>query len=89
MYKKKLFEYCLRPYRSLFDVMYLSFPIPLPEVIPKLPSSYWVDSMLLWFYPFGVHANVLYIEFSVQLRVLLWPAISAKTATFAILNVLS
>ena len=42
MYKKKLFEYCLRPYRSLFDVMYLSFPIPLPEVIPKIPSSYRV-----------------------------------------------
>ena len=37
--------------------------------------------------PIGVHANVLYIEFYVRLRVLLWPAISAKTATFAILNV--
>ena len=36
--------------------------------------------------PIWRHANVLYIEFSVQLRVLLWPAISAKTATFAILN---
>ena len=42
--------------------------------------------MLVWFYPFGVHANVLYMEFSVQLRVLLWPCDFCENCDFCDFN---
>ena len=43
--------FTLTSFHTLSAQLLQQVSIPLPEVILKIPSSYRVDNMLLWFYP--------------------------------------